>query len=85
MAAEIGRLDKNLRGRENQTCQYTSMQAINVCIISKFVLYSVNGVILKNEEQMQQASILNSEIIEGLRGLETVKRNANEDVKLEKK
>lgn len=35
-----------------------------------------------NEEQMQQASILNSEIIEGLRGVETVKGNANEDVEL---
>lgn len=36
-----------------------------------------------NEEQMQQASVLNSEIIEGLRGIETVKGNANEDVELE--
>ena len=36
-----------------------------------------------NEEQMQQASILNSEIIEGLRGVETIKGNANEDVELE--
>lgn len=36
-----------------------------------------------NEEQMQQASILNSEIIEGLRGFETIKGNANEDVELE--
>lgn len=36
-----------------------------------------------NEEQMQQASVLNSEIIEGLRAVETVKGNANEDVELE--
>lgn len=36
-----------------------------------------------NEEQMQQASILNSEIIEGLRNFETIKGNANEDVELE--
>ena len=36
-----------------------------------------------NEEQMQQASVLNSEIIEGLRGVETIKGNANEDVELE--
>lgn len=36
-----------------------------------------------NEEQMQQSSILNSEIIEGLRGIETIKSNANEDVILE--
>lgn len=36
-----------------------------------------------NEEQMQQASILNSEIIEGLRGFETIKGNANEDIELE--
>lgn len=36
-----------------------------------------------NEEQMQQASILNSEIIEGLRGFETIKGNANEETELE--
>lgn len=36
-----------------------------------------------NEEQMQQASILNSEIIEGLRGVETIKGNANEEIELE--
>ena len=36
-----------------------------------------------NEEQMQQASILNSEIIEGLRAVETIKGNANEDTELE--
>lgn len=36
-----------------------------------------------NEEQMQQASILNSQIIEGLRAVETVKGNANEETELE--
>ena len=36
-----------------------------------------------NEQQMQQASILNSEIIEGLRAVETIKGNANEDIELE--
>lgn len=36
-----------------------------------------------NEEQMQQASVLNSEIIEGLRGVETIKGNANESIELE--
>ena len=36
-----------------------------------------------NEEQMQQNSILNSEIIEGLRAFETIKGNANEDIELE--
>ena len=36
-----------------------------------------------NEEQMQQASVLNSEIIEGLRSVETIKGNANEEVTLE--
>jgi len=36
-----------------------------------------------NEAQMQQASILNSEIIEGLRAVETIKGNANEDTELE--
>lgn len=36
-----------------------------------------------NEEQMQQASILNSQIIEGLRAVETIKGNANEEGELE--
>jgi len=36
-----------------------------------------------NEEQMQQASMLNSQIIEGLRAVETIKGNANEDTELE--
>lgn len=36
-----------------------------------------------NEEQMQQASILNSQIIEGLRAVETIKGNANEETELE--
>ncbi len=36
-----------------------------------------------NEEQMQQASALNSQIIEGLRAVETIKGNANEDTELE--
>ena len=36
-----------------------------------------------NEEQMQQASALNSQIIEGLRAVETIKGNANEDQELE--
>ncbi|MDO5294854.1 MAG: peptidase domain-containing ABC transporter [bacterium] len=36
-----------------------------------------------NEEQMQQASILNSQVIEGLRAVETIKGNANEETELE--
>jgi len=36
-----------------------------------------------NEEQMQQASILNSQIIESLRAVETIKGNANEETELE--
>lgn len=36
-----------------------------------------------NEEQMQQASVLNSQIIEGLRGVETIKSNVNEEGELE--
>lgn len=36
-----------------------------------------------NEEQMQQNSVLNSQIIEGLRGVETIKGNANEEIELE--
>ncbi len=35
-----------------------------------------------NEEQMQQASVLNSQIIEGLRAVETIKGNANEEIEL---
>ena len=36
-----------------------------------------------NEEQMQQSAVLNSQIIEGLRAVETIKGNANEDTELE--
>lgn len=36
-----------------------------------------------NEEQMQQTSVLNSQIIEGLRAVETIKGNANEETELE--
>lgn len=36
-----------------------------------------------NEEQMQQSSVLNSEIIEGLRAVETIKANAGENRTLE--
>lgn len=36
-----------------------------------------------NEEQMQQGSVLNSQIIEGLRAFETIKGNANEETELE--
>lgn len=36
-----------------------------------------------NEEQMQQSAVLNSQIIEGLRAVETIKGNANEEVELE--
>ena len=37
-----------------------------------------------NEETMQQASVLNSQMIEGLRGIETIKCNAGEDNELER-
>lgn len=36
-----------------------------------------------NEEQMQQSAVLNSQIIEGLRAVETIKGNANEEVELD--
>ena len=36
-----------------------------------------------NEETMQQSAILNSQMIESLRGIETIKCNANEDTQLE--
>ncbi|MEE1281541.1 MAG: peptidase domain-containing ABC transporter [Acutalibacteraceae bacterium] len=35
-----------------------------------------------NEEEMQQSAVLNSQIIEGLRAVETIKGNANEDTEL---
>lgn len=36
-----------------------------------------------NEESMQQSAVLNSQLIEGLRGVETIKGNATEDVEME--
>lgn len=36
-----------------------------------------------NEEQMHQSAVLNSQIIEGLRAVETIKGNANEEVELD--
>jgi ATP-binding cassette subfamily B protein len=36
-----------------------------------------------NEESMQQSAVLNSELIEGLRGIETIKANAMEDTEME--
>lgn len=36
-----------------------------------------------NEDQMQQSAVLNSQIIEGLRAVETIKGNANEEVELD--
>lgn len=36
-----------------------------------------------NEEEMQQSAVLNSQIIEGLRAVETIKGNANEEVELD--
>lgn len=36
-----------------------------------------------NEETMQQSAVLNSQMIESLRGIETIKCNANEDTQLE--
>lgn len=36
-----------------------------------------------NEEAMQQSAVLNSQLIEGLRSVETIKSNATEDVEME--
>ncbi len=36
-----------------------------------------------NEEQMEQSAVLNSQIIEGFRAVETIKGNANEETELE--
>lgn len=52
-----------------------------ICILLVFIFKQPYKKI--NEEQMQQASVLNSEIIEGLRGIETIKVNANEEIELE--
>ena len=57
---------------------------IVMTIISILLVYIFKQPYKKiNEEQMQQSSILNSEIIEGLRSFETIKSNANEDNELE--
>ena len=53
-------------------------------IISVLLVYIFKQPYKKiNEEQMQQASVLNSQIIEGLRAVETIKGNANENIELE--
>ena len=53
-------------------------------IISILLVFIYKPIYKKlNEEEMQQSSILNSEIIESLRGVETIKGNANEDSELE--
>jgi ATP-binding cassette subfamily B protein len=66
---------------------------MNITLFAVIALITVVSIILVlcfkqpykkiNLEQMQQASILNSEIIEGLNGVETIKGNANEEVELE--
>jgi ATP-binding cassette subfamily B protein len=66
---------------------------MNIQLFGIIVLLTVISIILVfcfkqpykkiNLEQMQQASILNSEIIEGLSGVETIKGNANEETELE--
>ena len=53
-------------------------------IISVLLVYIFKQPYKKiNEEQMQQSSVLNSQIIEGLRAVETIKGNANENIELE--
>jgi ATP-binding cassette subfamily B protein len=66
---------------------------MNLTLFGIIVLLTVISIILVfcfkhpykkiNLEQMQQASILNSEIIEGLSGIETIKGNANEETELD--
>ena len=66
---------------------------MNARLFAVIILMTISNILLVlafrpiykkiNEEQMQQASIMNSEIIEGLRGIETIKGNANEDVELD--
>ena len=57
---------------------------VMMTIISRVLVFIFKHPYKKiNEEQMQQSSILNSEIIEGLRAVETIKGNANEDIELE--
>lgn len=59
-------------------------------VIAVFVVLSIVLVLIfrrpyrrVNEEQMQQASVLNSRIIEGLRGVEGIKLEANEQREME--
>lgn len=64
----------------------SSLFAINVfmtiiSILLVFIFKQPYKII--NEEQMQQSSVLNSQILEGLRAVETIKGNANEDTELE--
>ncbi len=57
---------------------------IVMTIVSIFLVFIFKQPYKKiNEEQMQQSSMLNSEIIEGLRAVETIKGNANEETELE--
>lgn len=66
---------------------------MNLKLFNIIILMTVINVILVfifkqpykriNEEQMQQVSALNSEIIEGLHAIETIKGNANEDIELQ--
>lgn len=55
------------------------MTLISICLV--FIFKQPYKKI--NEEQMQQGSVLNSQIIEGLRAVETIKGNANEETELE--
>jgi ATP-binding cassette subfamily B protein len=57
---------------------------ILTAIISAFLVFIFRQPYKKiNEESMQQSAVLNSEMIEGLRGIETIKANAMEDVEME--
>ena len=58
--------------------------SIALSLIMDISMAVITGIILFREETMQQASILNSQMIEGLRGIETIKCNAGEDNELER-
>ncbi|MBO5372443.1 MAG: peptidase domain-containing ABC transporter [Lachnospiraceae bacterium] len=60
------------------------MIVLLMTVISAFLIVFFKEPYKKiNEEQMQQSSVLSSQIIEGIQAVETIKGNANEDAELE--
>lgn len=56
-----------------------------VTILSIILIYAYKGIYKKlNKRQMEQSARLNSSIIEGLKGIETIKANSYEDATMDK-